>query len=317
VLVCFFMVRWCFFFPVSGGFHMLAFELRCFFVNPFPFVMMRSFILPLILLGAAQPVFSQGETEPPPRPAPDPAGGTFIPSALEVPVFVPPAPVVRKDVPVMRRDAVVTAPVDGGRTVTIIRGEKSELPDIPVTPQSPPTQVRRGTADEIRREVEIRRSTVSLGATVFDHRLSIVNWKHPDTGEDYEAVCGFDVSLLEGVGELVSQGKVRQLQLFPILCVNDRHLPSGMPQVAEGGIVFLKGDPDDGIGTAPLLLVKDLITNEKARLTAYQAARKNQMLAEEAWREAHPVVPRNETFWLRPHRGSRYLENPVQEGGAK
>ena len=56
---------------------------------------------------------------------------TFIPTPLEVPAFVPPAPPVEKTVPAMRVDSAVTVPAAHSRTLTILRGEASTLPDIP------------------------------------------------------------------------------------------------------------------------------------------------------------------------------------------
>lgn len=78
-----------------------------------------------------------------------------------------------------------------------------------------------------------------------------------------------------------------------------------------------KGNPEDPAGTTTINLLKDLITNEKSRLITYQADRLRYGQAAAEWEKSHPPVPRDETLWLRPHRGSRYLTNPTPEAAAK
>jgi hypothetical protein len=87
--------------------------------------------------------------------------------------------------------------------------------------------------------------------------------------------------------------------------------------VSANSILILKGDRNDPMGTAPITLLKDLIANEKDRLVTYQAERLRYQQAAAAWEKAHPVPPRDETFWFRPHRGSRYLANSKPEAAIK
>lgn len=59
---------------------------------------------------------------------------------------------------------------------------------------------------------------------------------------------------------------------------------------------------------ADLRLLGDLIARERKRLTSYQNAREARWKAERIWREQNPEPPRDETVWIRPHSGSRYLQ---------
>jgi len=247
------------------------------------------------------------------------AARTFFPHPLEVREFIPSAPVEPKQVPSMRMDAAVTVPTASGRTLTIIRGEASTLPDIPEPPQPRASVPRVRTAEDLEREIYQRRHTLQIGATVIDHRVSVVHWRHPDTGESYGAVCGFDIGLLAGTGRFVRGGEDYLVMLMHshISTRNFRNLAARMfpklPEVPAGGIVFLKGNPQDPVGIAPIALLKELIESEKPRLAVYQAERLRHQQASAAWEKAHPEAPRDETIWLKPHRGSRYLANPRPE----
>lgn len=247
------------------------------------------------------------------------ASRTFIPAPLEVPAFTPPAPVVPKTVPAMRIDSAVTVPAGNTRTLTILRGEASTLPDIPepvIVAQRP---ARQFTAEELARSVEARRRHLNFSAEVHENGVSILRWHHPDTEQDYEAICGFDVNLLAGLGQFTSDGKTYQLFFIPpgVIPANRRRILKQPfpppPEAAPNTITFLKGNPDDPIGTATAILLRDLIISEKTRLITYQEKRAAHQAAAAAWAKANPAVPRDETIWFRPHRGSRYLTNPQPE----
>jgi hypothetical protein len=236
---------------------------------------------------------------------------SFIPDTLEVPAFIPPAPAVEKQVPVMRVDSRTSAPSTNSHTLTLIRGEASTLPDIPVPLKSEDRKTHELTPEETARHTKERRHFIQLGATVFDHRISQVHWTHPDTGEVYEAMCGFHIGLLGGVGQFVRNGENYQLSMM-ISPADSR-----LPEVPADSITFLKGDPEDPAGAGPIHWLRDLIAAEKVRLIRYQQDRLACQKAAAAWEKAHPPVPRDETFWLRPHRGSRYLADPKPEAATK
>ena len=244
---------------------------------------------------------------------------TYIPSILEVPAFTPPAPPVEKKIPAMRIDAAVTVPTKDNRTLTIIRGEASTLPDIPIPPKPVLREPRQLTPEELTRQAEERRRRIDFSAVVHENGVSVIRWQHPDTKEAYEAICGFDVNLLAGIGVFTSEGKIYQLSFLPpgVLPANRKRfgkLPfPPPPEAAPGTITITRGNAHDPIGTATATLLRDLITSEKSRLTVYQEKRVTYQKAAAEWEKAHPVLPRDETIWLRPHRGSRYLTNPTPE----
>lgn len=244
-----------------------------------------------------------------------------IAAALEVPAFVPPAPPVEKKVPNMRVDAAVTVPARNSHTLTILRGEASALPDIPapvVVEQRPPRQL---TTEELARNTERRRCFLNFTAEVYENGVSILRWQHPDTSEPYEAICGFDVNLLAGLGQFTSEGKTYHLSFIPpgVIPTYRRQfskLPIPKPpEAALNSVTLTRGNANDPGGTATATLLRDLISNEKDRLIAYQEERVVYQQAAAEWEKAHPILPRDETIWLRPHRGSRYLANPTPEKG--
>lgn len=252
-----------------------------------------------------------------------PATRTYIPDSLEVPAFVPPAPPVEKAIPAMRIDAAVTVPTAHSRTLTVLRGEASTLPDIPEPVVAEERAPRKLTADELARLAEERRHRLQFNAEVYENGVSIIRWHHPDTAEPYEAICGFDVNLLAGLGQFTSDGKNYQLSFIPpgvrpITPSRFSKLPLPKPpEAAPDTIAFILGNPNDPVGTATATLLRDLIATEKPRLTAYQEKRATYQQAAAAWEKAHPVLPRDETIWFRPHRGSRYLTDPKPEAALK
>lgn len=244
---------------------------------------------------------------------------TFIPSPLEVPLFTPPEPVPPKVLTAVCVDAAVTVPASNSRTLTILRGEASTLPDIPPPPVIESAEPRELTADDIERMKWERRHSLNLGATVYDHKVSQVQWTDPETLESYQAICGYDIGLLSGVGGFVHNGENFQLFLMhsDINTTAIRRVARArdfeIPEIPAGEICITHGNPDDAEAIALLTVIKEIIDVEKKRLEAYQAAREIYFSASAAWFAAHPPIPKNETFLLRPHRGSRYLANPQPE----
>ena len=251
------------------------------------------------------------------------AARTCIPYSLEVPDFIPPAPPAVEKVPEMRVDSSITVPAGSSRTLTLLRGEASTLPDLPPPPVVQAREPRPLSPEEIARNIYHRRHSFNFGATVYDHRTSYVQWHHPDTGEFYEAVCGFDIGLLAGIGRFVRDGESYDFMLISsnidtaaIRRIVRSYVPR-FPDIPANSILILKGDRNDPVGIAPITLLKDLIACEKDRLVTYQEDRLRYQKAAAAWEKAHPVPPRDETFWFRPHRGSRYLADPKPEAAIR
>jgi hypothetical protein len=219
---------------------------------------------------------------------------------------------VVKPAPPIRIDASVTRRAADGTRLTLQRGEPSTEPDLPPPPLPPPfVAPRELTAEEMASLLYQRRHFLNLGATIYDHRASVVNWTHPDTGALYQALCGFDLGLLAGIGSFIHEEETYQIFLAhshidtPVV---RRFIPLA-PDVPDGAILITRGDPNDIIGTAPVVILHQLITAEKDRLEAYQQARLEYQRAYQAWHAANPPVPRDQTIILRPHRGSRYSQS--------
>lgn len=245
----------------------------------------------------------------------------FSSADLEVPAFVPPAPPVEKKVPKIRVDASVTVPAGNSHNLTILRGQASDLPDIPTPAVVEQRPLRQFSPEELTRNAEKRRCFLSFSAEVYENGVSILRWQHPDTSESYEAICGFDVNLLAGLGQFTSNGKIYQLAfispgVIPIYRRPFSKLPIPKPpEATPNSITITRGNTKDPVGTATATLLRDLIANEKSRLITYQEKRAVYQQAAADWQKAHPILPRDETIWLRPHRGSRYLTNPTPEKG--
>lgn len=250
------------------------------------------------------------------------ASRTYITDPLEFPEFIPPPPAVPKQAPAMRVESAVMVLTRGSHMLTIIRGEASTLPDLPAPPAAIPTMQRAATPEELEQMKIERRHNLCLGATVFDHRVSLVQWHNPDTGEYYQAACGFDIGLLAGTGGFVHNGESYNLFLVhsDIDTTGMRHairefLPD-IPEPPADSTIILKGNPKDPAGIAPITVIREIVNIGKPRLIPYQAARLRYQASAAAWEKAHPRVPRDETFWFKPHRGSRYL-NAATKGGVR
>lgn len=264
----------------------------------------------------------QSEPADPPEAAPAVTErATFIPDPLTVEPFTPPPPKIPKTLEACRIDASVAHPAAKGTTLTLRLGEASAAPDLPGPPPPLPAVTPvEPTPEQIARHRWHLRHNLFLGATIFGHRVSVLQWTDPESATTYEAVCGFDVGLLAGTGGFVHQGENYSFMLMHSHIRTDGirkvwgHWSPALPEVAEGQIIITKGDSNNPVGTAPAMLLGKVIEAEKERLVAFQAARDAYLKEAAAWAAAHPPVPRDETFIFRPHRGSRYLR---KEGGAK
>jgi hypothetical protein len=285
---------------------------------------MNHHLLALLLFGSG---LLAAEEAPPAEPVPIegespsvPQRTTYIPGELSVQPFAPPPLRVAKPLPACRIDASVTHRTKDGTTLTLQLGEPSTAPDLPDPPPPPPAIAPRDpTPAEIAQRIYHLRHSFNLGATIYDHRVSVVNWTDPETRVSYEAVCGYDIGLLAGIGGFVHEGEDYQFMLFHSHISTEglreafHEWGPKLPEVADGQIIITKGDPANAIGTAPVVLIGKVIAAEKNRLTVLQTAREAYFKAAAAWAAAHPPIPKDETFIFRPHRGSRYLK---KEGGA-
>jgi hypothetical protein len=249
-------------------------------------------------------------------PAQEPAPGnppaeadTYIPGSLEVRPFVPPAPVEPKR-PLTDAEATFVLRDEKGETTTIQRGQASMAPDLPEptpVPENPPSLSPRPLPQIV---------IISMGGVVYDQRVSLVKWQHPVTKAPYEAVLGFDLSLLSPIHRFIREGVPHHTTLFfsqttstgPIaqrLAALGR--PIQVPEIAPDAYRLTKGDPADPAGLAPLIALRDLYLAEKPRLQKLRTDLAEHRADAQAWADAHPPVAEPPVFWFKPHRNSRYL----------
>lgn len=240
-----------------------------------------------------------------------PQSETDIEKELPIPssVFIPPPP--PKEVPPMKVEAVASRELPTHR-ITVIRGEASTLPDIPPPPEpKPPVQ---GPAREPR-------YLISFGATVYDHRFSHVKWHDPRTKQNFEAWCAWDWTLLAPIPRIELGDRVSSLNLIASSVDTELGLRLGRkfkvpehPALENLAFAITAGDTNDAQAIHILTTLRDYYIKHKDRLVLIRKAREDYQAAAAAWHAANPPKPQSHTFWLKPHRGSRYLK---QEGGAR
>ena len=260
---------------------------------------MKPFAIPSLALICGLPLQAQEQRQP----------ASNIEKELPIPssVFIPPPP--PKEVPAMKRVAstVLKLPT---HQITVLRSAASTLPDIPLPPVPKPSVP--GPQGEPR-------YLLSFGATVYDHSISHVTWHDPRTKEDFEAWCAWDWTLLAPLPNLEIDDRLSVFSLSASNIDSNAELRFGRefkvpehPQLDVGAFSITKGNEDDAMALKALSVLRDYYFKHKDRLVLIQKAREEYQAAAAAYYSAHPPKPENHTFWLKPHRGSRYL---TQEGG--
>lgn len=84
------------------------------------------------------------------------------------------------------------------------------------------------------------------------------------------------------------------------------------PEVPAEGFIITRGDPSDSSAQALLVTIRDYYFKHKSRLVLIQKAQEQYQAEAATWHAAHPPKPESHTFWIKPHRGSRYL---AKDGG--
>jgi len=236
--------------------------------------------------------------------------------------FVPPEPAPPKEIPEMRVDSVVAVQKHGKR-LTILRGEPSALPDIPIpVPPEPPTPeqiaARAAFAASLPRPVQLNFHGMVLEREAGGN-VSVIHWTHPESPRiAYQATVGLDIGVFSLVGNFHHQGRPHRLHLFssraPVAAYQRwRGVDPTVLEVKDGAFLVTRGDPDDPTGMAPLFALISLYAAEKDQLIAGFAKLQQNQREAAAWYKANPQPePAGYTLWLRPHRGSRYLN---QKGG--
>lgn len=196
------------------------------------------------------------------------------------------------------------------RSITLIRGEASTLPDIPPPPISKLSVSGRESEPHY---------IVSIGASVYDHSLSHVTWTNPATKKSFEAWCGWDFTLLSPILQIEIGERFSSFHLsaFNVDAAAERRagrkteIPAH-PAVIADGFAISKGDAANADAQILLMSLRDYYLKHKERLILIKKAQAQYQAAAAAWYKANPPKPENHTFWLKPHRGSRYI---TQEGG--
>jgi hypothetical protein len=86
------------------------------------------------------------------------------------------------------------------------------------------------------------------------------------------------------------------------------------PALEENAFVITGGPGADKEAIRILTIIRDYFMKHRGRLVLIQQARQKYQQEAAAWHAANPPKPENHTFWLKPHRGSRYLK---EEGDAR
>ncbi len=128
--------------------------------------------------------------------------------------------------------------------------------------------------------------------------------------------CPFYFATLNKLGE-----RIQSFHLFSSNIDTDRRLRFSRewkmpehPELEELAFAITKGDTNDAEAIRILTIIRDHYAEHKDRLVLIRQAREEYQAAAAAWHAAHPPQPRSHTFWLKPHRGSRYLK---EEGGER
>lgn len=238
----------------------------------------------LLLLGVAVLTAETVPDEPTSTLAlPDPASIRFTP---------PPPP---KEVPAMEVKDSTSADF-GTHRITILRGEASTLPDIPEPP--PPVKADPEAVAEYSEPTHL----LFISGTTFGESLSRVEIWNPKTQTRHTAWCGWDISLIAPFHEIIHQEKPH----FLIMGVSSGDIREEHPKVEAGSILVPDGDE---YTVAILTSLRDACYENLPKLLELKAAREQYQRDAAAWHAANPPRPQNHTIWLKPHRGSRYLDS--------
>ena len=197
-------------------------------------------------------------------------------------------------------------------SITVLLSDASTLPDIPPPPEPKPF---------VAGPVGEPHYLISFGATVYDHRISHVTWRNPKTRESFDAWCAWDWTLLSPIPQVEIDKQFSSFCLFSSNIDTNRWLRFGRefkmpehPDVPADGFAITMGNAEDPTAQQLLATLRAYYLKHKERLILIQQAREAYQADAAAWHAANPPKPENHTFWLKPHRGSRYLNN---EGGSR
>lgn len=223
--------------------------------------------------------------------------GSLNPQAI---AFVPPPP--PKPVPPMAVEAasVVQKPT---HTITLLRGEPSTLPDI----QRPVAREDQPPVDDTVLPVQRPNFLLGLSVTTYNHSLSHLKWRDPQTQEELEAWCGWDWALVAPMQEISNERVVYHLFFSPWNVDTTMLDPFGRrqalpdhPAVGADQFVITAGSAEAPAGQAFLEAVQRYCIANKPQLEAMRAAREQYRADADAgfWRkDPAQAVSEETTGW--------------------
>lgn len=206
----------------------------------------------------------------------------------EAPVFVPPAPLSSS----LQLEVVSTyQEVIGGKTVTIHRVKKPDLPESNPAPVSPPaaSPVSGETAPFF----------LTIGSTTYDGEVSYLQWTYQ--GAAYEAWSNVDFDLLEAVTSFQSQGvKYNCMILHNRIALAEGESTPWHPELPTDAVAFavVTGDEDNEEAIAPVLALHEVMVAEEQYLTVLAQQRKDYREDRKQWLEANPPATNDVTINL-------------------
>ena len=268
------------------------------------------------VMAMAASVHSQEGGQSVPQPATAPAATTSQTTQTIAPVvtgeFVPPAP--RQPLPAIDESQVLSRAcvVEGGRTITLEHIQPPDLPEPsniarPAAPSLTPEEIATRHAAWLARLRAHPVVMLSLSGTVYDHKVTLLHWRHGDA--EYQAWSNVDFNLLRGLPQVEMDGTT--YHLFMMLwdeSTTPRTMPSGRvvipksPQIPplpeEPGFVVIQGDPSDEDALRVIRELHDYYNNNRDQLTAAYARLLRYQAAAKAWEKEHPPQPENITIRL-------------------
>jgi hypothetical protein len=249
-------------------------------------------------MAQAQDVDAHPETTPPP----DPSKIRFVPPPMPAPA------------PAMRVEASTLSDF-GTHQIEILLGTASDLPDIPPPPvASPPSADRKPRAFKPRYLLHIT-------MTVYDKQISHLKWQDPVSKEKFEAWCQWDASLVGPMHQIKTSSADYLLSCFPRMIDTTRASRIGRfmaipehPALLENQHLITQGDPAQPGGDEIMQCLSAYYLKHQTTLRELRVAQETYNNHARAWRQANPPKPENHTIWLKPHRGSRYLDAAKREG---
>ncbi len=233
---------------------------------------------------------------------------------IEVKEFRPPDGAKTKPLPVMKELNQLVRAMPNGESLITRWVEPIEAEYGKKTKAAP--EIRSELSEEkivaLMEEYE-REEWLSISATVYDERVSLVRWRHEK--EEYFCWSNVHFGHLSGVGQFRAGKKRYSLwmgwsRMKSEWLAEDAwpgpppELPEGLPQFETIGEV-----PDEALETVTLL--HKIYAREGKRLAEAYAKRREANEARKKWQAENPPPPREIEVILWPSRTARFMTRPI------